>query len=77
LPPWQKYEFGITSDDGVKIYADGNLLIDAWDPSLFQAGDLPHFSKPVFLKKGTHTIRIEQYELSGFACLTFSLKKVN
>lgn len=69
------YELGITSDDGVKIFVDGTLVIDAWNPALFQQADLPHFRKELQLNAGTHHIRIEHYELTGFSCLTFSLKK--
>lgn len=69
------YELGITSDDGVKIFVDGTLVIDAWNPALFQQADLPHFRKELQLNAGKHHIRIEHYELTGFSCLTFSLKK--
>ncbi len=71
------YEIGITSDDGVKVFVDGNLLIDAWNPELFQKSDLPHFRKYLRLSKGEHRVRIEHYELSGFSCLTFSITKAN
>ncbi|MFN8251777.1 MAG: right-handed parallel beta-helix repeat-containing protein [Ferruginibacter sp.] len=68
-----RYELGVTADDLVKVYLDGKLVIDFWDASKYVYDEDAHHSIVLELG-GTHHIRIEQVENSGFATLIFSLK---
>lgn len=67
------YQLGVTADDLVKVYVDGRLVIDAWDVSKYVYDEDAHHSTLIQLG-GTHRIRIEQAENSGFATLLFSLR---
>lgn len=52
------YTFYMTSDDGVRVWIDGQLLIDKW---VAQASEL--ISLPINMKAGqNYDIRIEYYE---------------
>lgn len=55
------YLFNARSDDGVRLWIDGNLVVNDWvdqPPS-------DNFSGPVNLAAGYHTIRLEFYENGG------------
>jgi len=70
------YELGITWDDAVRVYVDGKLLIDEWNPSKYTFDESPN--KKVKLKLGgTHVFRIEHVELGGFATLSMKLNKLD
>ncbi|HHN93430.1 MAG TPA: hypothetical protein ENK17_01555, partial [Anaerolineae bacterium] len=53
------YRFVTVSDDGVRLWVDGRLLIDAWQPMRGQR------QKVVWLSAGEHVVRLEYYEESG------------
>ncbi|HEU4388958.1 MAG TPA: glycoside hydrolase family 3 C-terminal domain-containing protein [Blastocatellia bacterium] len=56
-----KYELGAMADDGVRVYLDGNLLIDAWSGN--QPNQIRTVRKEVNLEAGrTYDVRIEYYE---------------
>ena len=55
--------FGLQSDDGCRLWIDGELLIDQWKE---QAG-LAHWSEKVFHSGRSHSIKIEYYEKAGGA----------
>jgi hypothetical protein len=57
-----RYRFTTETDDGVRLYVDGRLLIDQWRP-------MPptRFSAEVDLTAGTHTVRMEYFEATGGA----------
>ena len=70
------YELGITWDDAVRVYVDGKLVIDEWNPSRYTFDESPH--KKVNLKLGgIHVFRVEHVELGGFATLSLKLNKKN
>ena len=69
------YNIGVTADDLVKVYVDGKLIIDFWDASKYVNDEDAHHSATIALD-GTHTIRIEHVENSGYATLIFSFKPI-
>ena len=70
------YELGVTWDDAVRVYVDGKLLIDEWNPSKYKFDESPHKNVKLHLG-GKHTFLIEHIELGGFATLSLKLKKIN
>jgi len=70
------YELGITWDDAVRVYVDGKLLLDEWNPSKYKFDESPHKKVKLHLR-GKHTFMIEHVELGGFATLSLKLKKMN
>lgn len=65
------YRFTTTTDDGVRVYIDNQLLIDAWHD---QAVTTVTADKT--LSAGPHDIRIEYYENTGGAIARFSFNQV-
>ena len=72
-----EYEVGITWDDAVRVYVDGNLLVDEWNPSKYKFDESPNKKVKLKLEKGLHKFRIEHVELGGFATLSLKLNKIN
>ncbi|MDP9229419.1 MAG: PA14 domain-containing protein, partial [Bacteroidota bacterium] len=69
------YELGVTWDDAVRIYMDGKLIIDEWNPSKYKFDESPH--KKIRLNLGgIHRFRVEHVELGGFATLSLKLNPV-
>lgn len=61
------YHFRIEADDGVRLWVDGNLIIDAWQ-------DGPRtLEKLVDLSPGQHDVRLEYYEHLGDAIIKLAL----
>jgi hypothetical protein len=69
------YEVGITWDDAVRVYVDGKLVFDEWNPSKYIFDESPN-KKIRLTLAGQHTIRVEHVELGGFATLSVKFKKV-
>lgn len=65
------YRFFSTVDDGVRVYVDNNLVVDAWriGPALSTFGD-------VYLTPGYHTIRVEYFQAEGVAVLYFKYARL-
>ncbi len=55
------YVFSVTSDDGVRVWVDGGLLIDQWRDQA--AG----FTAVRYLTRGSHPVVVEYYEATGSA----------
>ena len=70
------YELGVTWDDAVRVYVDGKLVINEWNPSLYKFDESPH-KKIRLVLDGKHTFLVEHVELGGFACLSLKLKKTS
>jgi parallel beta-helix repeat protein len=71
-----EYEIGITWDDAVRLYIDGKLVVDGWNPSKYKFDESPH--KKIRLQLGgKHTFMVEHIELGGFATLSLRLMKLN
>jgi hypothetical protein len=56
------YRFNAHMDDGIRLWVDGQLLIDTW-----QAGAARTHSAYIWLKGGHHDIRVEYFEDTGAA----------
>jgi len=58
------YRFFATADDGVRVYLDGTLVIDAWreQPATSYFGD-------VYISPGVHTVRVEYFEATQVASI--------
>jgi parallel beta-helix repeat protein len=69
------YELGVTWDDAVKVYVDGKLVIDEWNPSLYKFDESPH-KKIKLALAGPHTFTVEHAELGGFATLSLKIRKL-
>lgn len=69
------YKIDVTADDLVKVYIDGKLVIDFWDAAKYVNDEDAHHSATIALD-GTHNIRIEHVENSGYATLIFSFKPI-
>lgn len=64
-----EYTASIGADDGVRLWLDDQLLIDEW-----------HYSPPATYERrvklgGSHRIRIEHFEIDGYAQLKFGLAR--
>ena len=58
------YRFRARADDGVRVWVDDVLVIDAWRPNVEQT-----FTGFLYLPKGSHPVRIEYFELAGNASI--------
>ena len=66
------YTFSATSDDGIRLYLDGALLIDAWKdqpPTTYTAART--------LAQGLHEVKVEYYERGGGAVAKVSWQAAN
>ncbi|TNE53983.1 MAG: hypothetical protein EP344_14615 [Bacteroidetes bacterium] len=63
-----RYAIELTSDDGARLYLDGQRLIDHWDIHE------PAVDEIEVGLGGTHTIRIEHFEATGFSTLDFRMR---
>jgi hypothetical protein len=69
--PAGTYRFTATADDGVRVWLDGDLIINDWSD---HAARTVTVDKPV--AAGHHLITVEYYENSGDAVMTFSYAPV-
>gem|GEM_PF-2053071 len=60
--PAGEYSFTSRTDDGVRLWVDDQLLIDAWRPMA-----PTEYSQRVFLDQGRHQIRMDYFEVGGGA----------
>lgn len=61
------YRFTATTDDGMRVWVDGVLIIDSWWDSQVHA-----MSKDVYLYGGDHEVKVEYYEVGGQAVAKLS-----
>lgn len=66
------YRFFVTSDDGVRLWVDGQLLVDEWHTSP-GAG----YEAETALDAGTHLFKVEYYELGGNAKISVKWQVAN
>ena len=62
------YRFWATVDDGVRIWVDGQLILDYW-----RIGPATTVSCDTYLSPGQHTIRVEYFQAEGVAVVYLSL----
>jgi hypothetical protein len=72
-----EYELGITWDDAVKVYVDGKMVINEWNPSHHSFDEASHKNSRLRLVGGKHSFLVEHIGLGGFACLSLKLKKLS
>jgi len=60
--PASTYRFTATADDGMRVWVDNVLIIDAWYDSQVRT-----ITADVFLGAGNHTIVVQYYEAGGVA----------
>jgi hypothetical protein len=65
------YRFTVTGDDGVRLYIDGEKVLDEWR---WQGATT--FTVDVPLSGGEHDIKLEYYENGGYAVAKLSWKKL-
>ncbi|MBN1579137.1 MAG: hypothetical protein JXA89_00435 [Anaerolineae bacterium] len=65
------YRFHVLADDGVRLWVDGQLLIDKW-----QDQGATEFTAKRTLVQGTHAVKIEYYDRSGGARIKLWWEKV-
>ncbi|MGC9357565.1 MAG: PA14 domain-containing protein [Anaerolineae bacterium] len=56
------YRFRVSSDDGVRLWIDGELLVDEWYDHAVQT-----FTVDKYLETGHHMVQLDYYENTGFA----------
>lgn len=56
------YRFSATSDDGIRVWVDGVLIIDAWNDHVVNT-----FTADRAFASGSHAVKVEYYEHGGGA----------
>jgi hypothetical protein len=64
--PAGTYRFNVRSDDGVRVWIDGSLLMDFWRPMDYEG----HYADGIYLS-GSRTIKVEYFERTGGARVRF------
>lgn len=62
------YDFTVGSDDGVRLYIDGKLVIDEWNEHPYAT-----FTIPVYITSGYHNLVLEYYENTGENRISFDI----
>ena len=66
--PAGAFDLQVISDDGVRVWVDDRLTIDHWTPHESAVDRAP-------ITRGKHKLRVEYYELTGFAELRVDIVK--
>ncbi|MDQ3171295.1 MAG: right-handed parallel beta-helix repeat-containing protein [Acidobacteriota bacterium] len=64
------YELVAISDDGVRVWVDGNLVVDRWNVHESVVDRAP-------IAGGAHTLRVEYFEATGWAELRLDFVRIN
>jgi PA14 domain len=67
-----RYRFEANSDDGVRVYVDGQRIINGWSNHGVQS-----FSATLDLNTGHHLVQVDYYENSGAAVIRFNWNRVS
>ncbi len=74
--PDGEYELSVTWDDAVRVYLDGKIILDEWEPSRYIFDESPNRKVKLHLS-GNHIFKVEHVELNGFATLALKLRKLD
>lgn len=66
------YKFTVTGDDGVRLYVDGQNVLDAWVGQSRTTHDVTRH-----LTQGTHEIKLEYFEAGGDALAKFGYERTS
>ena len=66
--PAGEHTLQVISDDGVRVWMDDRLILDAWQPHESRVDRVP-------IPGGTRRFRVEYYEVGGFAELRFDIQR--
>jgi hypothetical protein len=66
------YRFSVLVDDGIRMWIDDQLVLDEWHRS-----DSQSYLVDRQLAAGTHTIKVEYYEHTGFARIRLDWQRTN
>ena len=64
-----EYTFTVRSDDGFRLWVDGQALVNAWKNQ-----GATTYTKRIFLTGGLHTVKAEYYEATGAAVAQMNWK---
>lgn len=67
VPTAGTYRFSATMDDGMRVFVDGNVLIDSWYDSQVHS-----LNADVYLTAGDHALKVEYYDAGGKAIAKLS-----
>ena len=67
------YRFSAAADDGVRVWVDNELIIDAWQN---QTADYTHTADR-YLSDGLHDLKVEYYESDGSAAIHFNWSRID
>ena len=66
------YRFTATVDDGVRVWLDGDLIIDQWRDT-----SLTTYTAERRVSGGAHTLRVEYYDSQNVAAIRFSWVRID
>lgn len=66
------YRFTATVDDGVRVWIDGDLIIDQWRDT-----SLTTYTAERRVSGGTHTLRVEYYDSQNVAAIRFYWERID
>ncbi len=69
--PAGTYRFNATMDDAMRVWIDGNLIIDSWTDSQEHT-----MSRDLTLSQGDHSIKVDYYEAGGVAIAKFNWQQI-
>lgn len=73
--PTGLYRLGISASEMVKVFVDGKLVINNWDPSRI-IYDADYHNDTMVHLSGKHTIRIVQAQYGGYGMLFLNLQPI-
>jgi uncharacterized membrane protein YgcG len=65
------YQFNATTDDGMRVWLDGNLIIDEW-----RIQGKKTFTRQLPMTAGLHSLRIEYFNGQGDSVAAFSYSRI-
>lgn len=69
--PAGKWALRTVSDDGIRVWVDDRLVVDDWT----HHGPTPHDAELEFPEPGAHRVRVEHFELDGWAALSVTFER--